>query len=211
MPAICGSDTFVARLDRLDSRTNRIWVSILLRYFCGLDSACRCKSGFGVSVSIASVLFRFRCASFLLEIDWSPPWFGFLAAGGQRKASSLRQAVRKDLKGQPQTSLAPHPHHRMRVPWRPAPQHVFVRQISDGVRTSGVVAEVPRFPTINSQGRLGGNTRQLMATCGNMCAFEPNGIANCRGVVVPLWKPRSSRPRLEAADLWPLPNKSAWA
>ena len=44
----------------------------LLWRFRRLDRACCCKSGFGVSVSIGSMLFRFRYASFLLEIEAHP-------------------------------------------------------------------------------------------------------------------------------------------
>ena len=49
-----------------------VFVSIRLRYFRRLDRACCCKSGFGISVSISSILFRFRYASFCLEIEAHP-------------------------------------------------------------------------------------------------------------------------------------------
>ena len=47
----------------------RVSTLMLLRYVRRLSGACCCKSGFGVSVSISSILFRFWHSSFLSEIE----------------------------------------------------------------------------------------------------------------------------------------------
>ena len=48
-----------------------------------------------------------------------------------------------------------------------------IRQLPDGVRTHGVVAEVPRFPNKCSSQNVG-ETWQHVSNYGNMCALKTN-------------------------------------
>ena len=89
-------------------------------------------------------------------------------------------------------------------------------QLPDGVRTNGVVAEVPGFPLMNVRGQMWATCdsiwQQHDATCGNLwqhvatCAHLNQTMSTCMdyGFVALLWKPRLSRPRLEAGDRWRL-------
>ena len=45
-------------------------------------------------------------------------------------------------------------------------------QLPDGVRTDGVVAEVPQFPPNELSRKNVGETRQHIAECGNTCALK---------------------------------------
>ena len=63
-------------------------VSVLLRYLCRLDRACCCKSGFGVSVKIASILFWFPYVSFLCAIEAHPASADFINGGLLMRHSS---------------------------------------------------------------------------------------------------------------------------
>ena len=61
----------------------------------------------------------------------------------------------------------------------------FYWQLPDGVRTDGVIAEVPRFPVIKFRG-------EVWTARGNMCALIKQTMAKCREFVNLLWKPRFS-------------------
>ena len=65
-------------------------------------------------------------------------------------------------------------------------------RLPDGVRTNGVVTEVPQFPLMNFH-------RKMCAKCANVCALKTN-CGKMQGNVALLWKPRLFRPRLEAGD-----------
>ena len=71
--------------------------------------------------------------------------------------------------------------------------------LTDGVRTNGVVAEVPRFPVNNVHGEMWAARGKVWQTM-SACAHLKQRMAACRGFVALLWKPRLSQPRLETGD-----------
>ena len=64
--------------------------------------------------------------------------------------------------------------------------HIYI-YISDGVRTNGVIREVPRFPMNNCHGYLRQNCHVVFNKHGNMCGVCGTLVNNKSSCTV--WKP----------------------
>ena len=80
-------------------------------------------------------------------------------------------------------------------------------QLPDGVRTNGVVAEVPRFPLINFHGNMlakYNNMLRHMAKCGNMCALNSNYDKHVRDLRPFCENPVCPDPVWKPVTIWPV-------